>query len=264
MIKIHYLGTCSGTEPMKDMHHTSTVLEVDGALYWFDAGEGCAHTAYTMGLDVMNAEAIFISHPHIDHIGGMANLLFLFDKLIIRNGLSLAKNNTLLAFLPNFEIFEAIKLVALSGRIKRDDFKFNLCEKKISEGVIFEDERIRVIAKGNEHIPRPDKDSPYSSFSFLVEVGGKKIIFSGDLKSQAELDVLTDGGADVLIMETGHHKVSDVCDYAASHNIKNLRFIHHGREILGDRVGAETFVSEYEKRFDLSIKIARDATSEEF
>ena len=74
MIRIHYLGTCSGTEPKPGMHHTSTMLEADGKLYWFDMGEGCAHTAYTSGIDVTKCRAIFVSHPHIDHIGGMANV----------------------------------------------------------------------------------------------------------------------------------------------------------------------------------------------
>ena len=70
-MKIYYLGTCSGTEPMKGTHQTSFVIEIDGALYWFDAGEGCAHTAVTVaGLDITKTEALFISHPHIDHTGG--------------------------------------------------------------------------------------------------------------------------------------------------------------------------------------------------
>ena len=82
MLKLTLLGTCSGTEPMPDIHHCSLVIEVNGVNYWFDAGESCSHTAYTSGLDLMTTKAIFISHPHIDHTGGLPNLFFCIEKLI--------------------------------------------------------------------------------------------------------------------------------------------------------------------------------------
>ena len=73
---IIFLGTCSGTEPMPGRHHSSVVFEINGTYYWFDAGESCSHTAYTSGIDVTRIRAIFISHMHIDHVGGLANLIF--------------------------------------------------------------------------------------------------------------------------------------------------------------------------------------------
>ncbi len=264
MFKVHYLGTCSGTEPMPNMHHTSSILEVDGSLYWFDAGEGCSHTAYTMGLDVMNAEALFISHPHIDHIGGMANFLFMLDKLIVRNKLTLAKNNTLEAYLPDTDVFEAIKLIALSGRYGRSDFKFKLNEHRIDNGVIFDNGKVRVTAYGSEHIPKDCENGLFRAFSFRVETNGKRIVFSGDVKTPETLDTVIGDGADLLVMETGHHKVSDVCNYAVSRGVKKLRFNHHGREILGDRDAAERLISDYENKYGISIKLTYDGMSEEY
>ena len=129
MAKIHFLGTCSGTEPMKNMHHTSTLLEVDGYLYWFDAGECCVHTAYTSGVDVMKSRAVFVTHPHIDHVGGLANLLFVFDKMIIREGRQLINENELDIFFPHPELLHAIKDLSLSGL--RDNFKFKLKEHTV-------------------------------------------------------------------------------------------------------------------------------------
>ena len=62
MIKIKYLGTCSGTEPMPNRHYCSLVFEINDKLYWFDAGENCSHRAYTMGMDVSTVRGVFISH----------------------------------------------------------------------------------------------------------------------------------------------------------------------------------------------------------
>ena len=38
-MKLHILGSCSGTEPMPGRHQTSLALETGGSLYFLDAGE---------------------------------------------------------------------------------------------------------------------------------------------------------------------------------------------------------------------------------
>ncbi|MBQ3016079.1 MAG: MBL fold metallo-hydrolase [Clostridia bacterium] len=264
MIKIHFLGTCSGTEPMKNMHHTSTLLDIGGSLYWFDAGECCVHTAVTSGIDIMKSEAIFVTHPHIDHIGGLANLFFAFDKMIGMHKKSLPNGNTLEVFFPEHNTFEAIKTVALSGSISLRDFRFTLNEHGISDGVIFDDGKVRVKAKSNHHLKDDGADGVFHAFSYLVEAEGKRILLSGDVKSPSELDYLISDGVDLLVMETGHHKVSDVCEYAVSHNVKALRLNHHGREILGNRVAAEELTASYAERYGISIKLAYDGMTEEY
>ena len=101
-------------------------------------------------------------------------------------------------------------------------------------------------------------------FLVLLEAEGKRIVCSGDVKSPDELDIFTQNGADLLIMETGHHKVSDVCDYAASAGVKNLRFNHHGREIIEDREGAQKYVDKFARENGMCIKLCFDTMTEEF
>ena len=85
-MKIHFLGTCSGTEPMPDMHHCSLAFDINGVYYWFDAGEGCSHTAMTkMGIDLSRIRSIFISHPHIDHVGGQDEQIKYLGQIIDAN-----------------------------------------------------------------------------------------------------------------------------------------------------------------------------------
>ncbi|MBR6793566.1 MAG: ribonuclease Z [Clostridia bacterium] len=259
-MKIYFLGTCSGTEPMAGMHQCSLVMEINGTNYWFDAGECCGYTAHTMGLDVTKTRALFVSHPHIDHIGGMPHLLFTMDKLLSRDkSLKLVHNNTLELYFPDPELLQAIKIVAA----RKGNPRFTLEEHGLQDGLLYEDENVRITAIHNNHLKGDGEDGVWHSYSFLIEAEGKRVVYSGDVRRPSELDPFLKEPCDLLIMETGHHKVKDVCEYATGKQVARLRFNHHGREIIGDRAAAETLVAQYAKESGNSITICHDGMVEE-
>jgi ribonuclease BN (tRNA processing enzyme) len=231
-MKITFLGTCSGTEPMPNRHHTSILFEIADRYYFFDAGENCSFAASEVGVDFKRVRAIFISHMHIDHIGGLANLLFTIKKIELMTKSEHAFGNSFDIFVPDLEKLESVKDVA-GARYSAS----NCTEHLISDGVIFDDGILRVTAMHNTHL-KENGDNGWHSYSFLIEAEGKKIVFSGDVGYPEELDPLTAGGCDALIMETGHHKVARVLAYANARGAKKLLFTHHGREILADPAAA--------------------------
>lgn len=242
MIKITYLGTCSGTEPMPGMHHCALTMEIGGAVYWFDAGETCAYTGYLAGIDMTAIRTVVISHPHMDHIGGMANLLSCIRKLNSRYKLPLKNDNTLRVFTPDHTVFDAILTVLCSNTAHK--LPYTLIEEEVHDGLLYEDENVRISAIHNAHL-NEDGSKGWRSYSFLIEAEGKRIVYSGDVKKSEELDPFVSGGCDLLIHETGHHPVADVCAYAESRGVKQLRFNHHGREIIGGREAAEELTRQY-------------------
>ena len=235
-MKITFLGTCSGTEPMLNRHYSSFVIELGDQVYWFDAGENCSHMAHTLGIDLSHIRAIFISHMHIDHIGGLPNLLFVIDKLSKVNKKLHIHNNSYDVFVPELDVFHAVKTTAC--KLNHTPNQAEIREHEIGDGLLFEDEYIRVHACHNTHL-KEDGSQGFHSYSFLIEAEGKRIVFSGDVGYPEEMDIYTENGCDVLIMETGHHKLAKVFAYANERNVKKLLFTHHGREILYDLKGAE-------------------------
>jgi ribonuclease BN (tRNA processing enzyme) len=256
---IHFLGTCSGTEPMVGMHHCAWLFRIGNSIYWFDMGEGCSHTAYTAGIDVMDTRAIFVSHPHIDHVGGFANFLFCVMKLMGRYKKTL-RHGEIRLFFPDFTLLSAIKTVATGRADGR--LPFPLAENALRDGLLYEDENVRVTAIHNGHMGVPKEGEPYRSYSFLIEAEGKRIVFSGDVKAPSDLDPLLSGGADFLIMETGHHRVSDVCEYAKEKEVKALRFNHHGREIIEHRESVQRAIDAYARESGMSIVLCCDGMQE--
>ena len=164
MSRIHILGSCSGTEPQPGRHHTAWVLEHNGSLYWFDAGENCSHTAHLAGLDLLKVRNIFISHPHMDHVGGLANLLWTIRKLTIVGGIRSLEPVTV--YTPSLSQFTAVRSILAETE---NEFKscFQLDAKKITDGIVLDDGNIRVEARHNLHLGVPE-NGEWKSFSFRI------------------------------------------------------------------------------------------------
>lgn len=235
-MKITFLGTCAGTEPMAGRRHTSLAVEHGGSLYWFDAGESCSYTAHMLGLDLLTTKAIFISHRHIDHVGGLPNLLWTIRKLNTRSELEPKPmhDRALSVFVPDMRIWHA----AWELLDRYADLTFPIEPCQVRDGLVFEGDGLKVLATHNRHLGEAAAGEPWESFSYRIEARGKSIVFSGDVADPAELRPLLPD-ADLLLMETGHHLVEDVCAFLRDSGLMpgRLGFTHHGRAILADPDG---------------------------
>ena len=230
-MKFSILGSCSGTEPFENRHHTAFALTLGERIYWFDAGETCSYTAHLMGLDLLSVSDIFISHPHMDHVGGLGNLFWNIRKLS-KVKKQQPRYGDLHLYIPCMETWEGVHAILKNseGGYRND---YQTLAHPVFDGVLLDNGEIRVTAMHNLHLKEPS-DGVWRSFSFLIEAEGKRIVYSGDIKELSELSPWLAEGCDLLLMETGHHHPDQVCQHLIDegYRVGMLGFLHHGRDIL--------------------------------
>lgn len=250
----HTIGTCAGTEPMPGRHHTSLALETGNGLYFFDAGESCAYTSYLMGLDPRSIRAVFISHTHMDHIGGLGNLFWNVRKMTTLDHVQPGHDIEL--YVPRLEAWDAIySLLKLTEGGFETSFSIN--PHSVSDGIIFDDGYVKVEALHNTHLERT---SPWHSFSYRISCEEKTIIYSGDVGAYSDMKEFLRDGCDLLFVETGHHTPDKAAEYITGNgfDVKELAYIHNGWIILESRKKAsEMIASAWNRRF----RICEDAQS---
>ena len=235
-MKLKLFGCCSGIEPVPKYNHTSFAFETGGEVYWFDAGEGCSDTAHLMGVDLTRVSNIFISHTHMDCVGGLFNLLWFMFKLSGWYQKPLPNDGKIGLFIPNSEAWKGILQMLMHTR-EGCPWDTDVLMTQIKSGLLYQDKNIEVTAFANGH--------PHS-FSFRIKGDGKTVVYSGDIKELSDLDAALQMRCDYLLVETEHHAIKDVCEYVNTKAaVENVIFLHHGQEVSCDIQKSRLIAQEY-------------------
>ncbi len=197
-MEVILLGT-GFPRPHPDRAGPSTMVVVNGKVFVVDAGRGVAMRYWATGYRFPELQAVFLTHLHSDHIGGLPDLFN--TSWVIRRR-------------HPFELYgprgtqgladAMLEFYAEDIHIRRDLTEMlppagaTINTHEIPSGtesrVVYEDEDVRVTAFRVSHEP------VVNAFGYKFEAGGKTVVISGDTAVSENL-IKHARGADILIHE---------------------------------------------------------------
>ncbi len=201
-MKIKILGSADGVSTAERFNE-SILLVVGRSYYLFDAGAPVASLLQREKINNESLKAIFISHFHIDHCGGLPQLIQNFQLRKRKDELPL--------FLPS-EGVEKYREILSFFFLPQEFLPFNLLLLPIKKGNIFKDDQIKVDAFPTTHFGNFSRNNQFfkerypfaSSYSFLITAENKKILYSGDIGSVDDINEFPFSSLNLLILEMAH------------------------------------------------------------
>jgi ribonuclease BN (tRNA processing enzyme) len=222
MNKIIFTGTASGF-PAPDRACSSFVVQFGNRLYQFDAGEGFSGSAQRLKIDYNRIGNIFISHLHPDHITGIfleLQMMYLANRRI-----------PLKIYVPE----EGVELLENTARLFylfKEKFPFEFRFIPLTPNPVFREKDFSVYAYLNRHlisnrqiIEQTGAPNKMQSFSYVIQTDSKRILYSGDIKDEADLEGLLEN-VHTAIIEGMHCDFDALTAYCAFHKVKRLIVTH--------------------------------------
>lgn len=253
------LGTSHGSHT-HSRYNSATLIETDDAGYLVDCGEPVAATLLRSGKGFALLRALFVTHLHADHVGGLAEL-----TNMLKHG---SEGQQVTYCIPS-EGVAVIRRYLEALYMAPELRPYELELRGVESGLCYQDERLRATAVPNGHLGGlanshhelglPNRGQ---SYGYLFELEGKRIAFSGDLPADpGGLAELVAEPLDLLAMEMTHIKPEEALPLLADRPIGKLLLIHiwdpwhdEGEQVLMDMC---------RDHLDIPVTIAHDGTEVE-
>lgn len=199
------LGTHGGPVPDAHRFEPANALVVDRAVYLVDVGDGAADQLARAGLTLQALKAVFISHLHFDHTGGLFAVLGLREQTGASTKLKIYGPPGTKEMVDG--LVAAMRPGAVSGygipgeKIVPPENTVEAIE--IRDGAHLELDGFTVTAVENTHYSFPrgsDMDKRFDSLSFRFDLPDRSIVYTGDTGPSDAVTKLAKG-ADILVSE---------------------------------------------------------------
>ena len=220
-MKIYTLGTSHGNSTYCRFNSSTLYETKDNSLYLVDAGAPVEALIRRKGLEISKLRAVFITHMHDDHVGGLTGLI----KQVIKHPDS--RTCPLKIFVPEVGVDKILTQWLQCLHLKDIEKYIDFC--LTTEECVYSDANITVSAAKTEHL---QVDGIPVSFAYIFneKISGKKVLHTGDLNWDFKdfPKIAKDTHFDLCLCEATHHKPEYALPQLIKANIERLIFIHIG------------------------------------
>ncbi|PCD02054.1 MBL fold metallo-hydrolase [Sphingomonas spermidinifaciens] len=199
------LGTMGGPVAAPERAQPANALLRGGEVYLVDAGDGAAQQLAKAGLRLPQVKAVFLSHLHIDHTGGLAALIGLRDQTDVREVLTIYGPPGTRALVDG--IVASLKPAAAAGygipgqRWPAPESIVRVVELAGGASVRVGDMTVRTAQNTHyDFAPGGADDRAYKSLSYRFDTPRRSIAYTGDTGPSPAVAALAKG-ADLLVSE---------------------------------------------------------------
>lgn len=196
LLKVHFIDVEQGDSIFIELPNRQTML--------IDAGEsykGEIISNYIRKLEYSDIDYIIGTHPHADHIGGLAYIINNFDvgRIYMPKAVSTSKT------------YEN-----LLNTISQKGLKVTTAKSGIN---ILNSEKLKI----DIIAPNSDSYNNLNNYSAVIKIvyGNRKFLFMGDAETKSENEIISDVSADVI--KIGHHG-SDISSGQSFVNKVNAKY----------------------------------------
>lgn len=218
-IMITTLGTSHGDQTYCRFN-SSTLFEVGNNSYLVDAGTPVEALLIRSEKQFENLKAVFVTHMHNDHVGGLPGLIKAFVK-------HPNDGQCVQIYLPEKAGIEGLSEWLKAQHLPCPSPLYTLCTTM--EGLVFRDDILSVRAIRTCHFSFP-------SYAYVLEANGKRIVYTGDLASNFSdfPEIVRKEPCDLCICESTHFAMDMAIAVLKTCPLKKLVFNHVSNKWHGD------------------------------
>lgn len=191
------LGTAGGPTPKLQRSAPSQAICVGDRTYVVDAGSGVSRQMRRAGIPFPSLRTVHVTHHHSDHVADLGAMLWLAWGADLETSVDVFGPAPIRSMMDSFFEYARVDIetrVVDEGRL---DLRELVKAHEIHhDGVIFEDERVRITAAAVDH-------PPMDAFAYRIDTDTRSYVISGDTRPCPNLVELA-RGADVLVHEAIH------------------------------------------------------------
>ena len=219
MSSVTFLGTGPGNV-VAGRFQSSILLEVGGKRVLLDAGEPCSTQLLDLGFRLPDLDAIWITHAHADHVGGL--------PLLIQASWLHGRSQPLPLGVPKHlagPLRAWLDTILLSSEVTR--YPLEIFSWQSGKALVMD--TVEVSPFPTTHLDGFRKmtgNDQVESFLFEITAAERRFVYSGDLGAPSDLKAVLQEPLDLLICELSHFTAEELVGALRGARIGTLCLTH--------------------------------------